>query len=120
MKRVAPAALLLVAVAAAALLLRREGYSADDHERFQTALWRLKSLDAAFNEDLLRARFSLLENYDRFQTYQREMTGLVEHDLVPPRFVGPEVRALIGRGAAARDARRQTRRQTVERFKSLN
>ena len=120
MKRATLIALLLLAVAAAAFHLRREGYSDRDHERFQTALWRLKSLDAAFNEDLLRARFFLLENYDRFQTYQLEMSRLVTHDLAPPRFVGPEIRTLIRRAAADLDTLLQTRRQSFERFKSLN
>ena len=119
MKRAALIGLLVLAVLAV-FYLQRKGYSDHEHERFQSALWRLKRLDSSFNEDLLRARFSLLENYDRFQTYQREMEQLVGSALLPPRFVGPGGEAEITQATRELTALLQTRRQWFERFKSLN
>ncbi len=119
MKRAALVGLLLLAVLAV-FYLQRKGYSEHEHERFQATLWRLQNLDSSFNEDLLRARFTLLENYDRFQTYQDEMAGLVADDLAPPRFVRAAVRAELGLAARELSALLQTRRQWFERFKSLN
>ena len=119
MKRAVVIALLLL-VALVAFYTQRRGYSDQEHERFQAGLWRLKHLDATFNEDLLRARFSLLESYDGFQRYLQEMDRLTAGLRHPPRFVSDEGRASIGQAAETFGALQRERRQLLERFKSRN
>jgi hypothetical protein len=119
MKRASLAGLLLLAVLTV-FYLQRQGYSDRQHELFQSGLWRLKQLDGSFNEDLLRVRFSLLESYDVFQSYQRQMDRLVDGELVIPAFVGPAERDQINRSAQELSAQLKIRRQLFERFKSLN
>ena len=119
MKRAAFTALLLLA-ALAVFYLAQKGYSDREHARFQSGLWRLKHLDSTFNEDLLRARFSLLESYDAFQTYQLEMDRLLGDVRKVPRFVPPEGREELARPAGELAAMFLERRRLFERFKSLN
>ncbi len=111
---------LLILVAFVAVYAQRRGYSALEHEQFQAGLWRLKHLDATFNEDLLRARFSLLESYDSFQHDLGEMDRLAAELRQPPRFVGDAGRAEIGRAAETLGALLRERRQLLEHFKSRN
>jgi PAS domain S-box-containing protein len=119
MKRTVIIALLLL-VALVAFYAQRRSYSNQEHERFQAGLWRLKHLDATFNEDLLRARFSLLESYDGFQRYLQEMDRLTADLHSPPRFVGDGGRTDLSRAAETFAATQRERRQLLERFKSRN
>ncbi len=119
MKRLVIAALLLLGVLVA-LYVQRRGYSAEEHERFQAGLWRARQLDATFNEDLLRARFSLLESYDDFQRNLVQMEELAAELREPPRFVDDAGRADIARAAETFGAQLRERRQLLERFKSRN
>ncbi|MDF3058330.1 MAG: sensor signal transduction histidine kinase [Rariglobus sp.] len=119
MKRASLVGFLLLAVLAV-FYLQRKVYSNDEHERFHSGLSRLKRLDSAFNEDLLRVRFSLLGSYDVFLNYQEEMEQLVDGSLAIPSFVGPDSRADIEQTSRELAALLQTRRRSFERFKSLN
>ena len=119
MKRAGLVGLLLLAVLTV-FYLQRQGYSDRQHERFQSGLWQLKHLDSSFNEDLLRVRFSLLESYDVFQSYQRQMDRLVDGELVIPSFVGAADRDQINLFKKELSSLLKTRRQLFERFKSLN
>ncbi len=119
MKRAGLVGLLLLAVLTV-FYLQRQGYSDRQHEHFQSGLWRLKHLDSSFNEDLLRVRFSLIESYDVFQSYQRQMDRLVDGELVLPSFVGSADRDQINLFTKELSSLLKTRRQLFERFKSLN
>jgi PAS domain S-box-containing protein len=119
MKRVLLLTALVIPALAVALAWHRS-YSDHEHERFQAGVWRLKHLDATFNEDLLRARFSLLESYDDFERYLREMGQITEALEVPPRFVDAKGRAGIAASAEKFATLLRERQGLFERFKSRN
>ncbi len=111
---------LLIVVVVVALYARSRSYLDREHVQFQATLWRLKHLDATFNEDLLRVRFSLLGSYDDFNHYLGEMDRLAASLHQPPRFVSSKARVAIEREAETLGARLQERGQLFERFKSRN
>jgi PAS domain S-box-containing protein len=119
MKRSGLLALFAILMLAMTLVWRQ---SASDHEQeqFQAGLWRLRHLDAVFNEDLLRVRFSLLESYDDFERYLHEMDGRTAALHGPPRFVGAENRGRMVRAAESLTTLLRERRRLFEQFKSRN
>jgi PAS domain S-box-containing protein len=119
MKRVIIASLVLLA-AGVAFFAQQQGYNDQEHEYFQAALWRLKQLDASFNEDLLRVRFSLLESYDEFQNELQEMNRLADRLRTTPVFVSAAGHDNIQRAVRDFTAQLQQRRQLFENFKSRN
>jgi PAS domain S-box-containing protein len=117
------AAILIVAVLLGAvgfLCLKVREFSDSEHERFQTALWRLKHLDTAFNEDVLEARFALLDNYDDFQKYDEQLKGTLDELKVAPAFISPSGRRVIERARIAYVSILNERSALLERFKSQN
>jgi len=116
-------AVILTALALSALgavYVWRSSYGNHDPERFEGDQWRLRQLDATFNEDLLRARFSLLENYDDFERYLAEMERLAADLRITPRFVSVLGRDTIVEEAAKFAQLLRERRELLERFKSRN
>src|SRR6266545_8031440 len=82
---IASTAVLLAALAFLGLKVKE--FNGTEHEQFQTALWQLKHLGTAFNEDVLEARFALLDNYDDFQQYKEQAEDAVKALNRPPAFV---------------------------------
>jgi len=112
--------LLLVLSAVAGRYIWRSSFGDHDPERFEAGQWRLRQLDATFDEDLLRARFSLLQNYDDFERYLPEMERLAAVLRNPPKFVSAEGRAAIAAEAEKFGLLLRERRELFERFKSRN
>ncbi|MBI2514512.1 MAG: PAS domain S-box protein [Opitutae bacterium] len=119
-KRVVILAVLAVAVPVG-IYLQRLGFADDDaHERVQEHLWRLKQIDSTFDEDLLRARFSLLGNYDTFQHQLDEMEQRARAIAAAPGFTSEAGRTDVARAADEFIQVLRQRRQLFERFKSHN
>src|SRR5262249_50033216 len=95
-------------------------FSSAEHERFQTALWRLKQLDTAFNEGVLEARFSLVSDYDDLQDYERELQSSLDELKRAPGFIGPPGRVAIEQARLGYLTVLQERQRLFERFKSEN
>lgn len=116
--------IIIVAVALVATLafLRRKVGEFDDaeHERFQTALWQIKQLDTTFNEDLLKSRFALVDNYDDFQMRAVELDRSLETLRQPPGFITPVGRMAITNAHGEYLAILAEREKLFERFKTQN
>ncbi|MGC3961554.1 MAG: PAS domain S-box protein [Verrucomicrobiota bacterium] len=122
MKRAFLLIAVIVALAATSIFLRQKAgeFSDDQHNGFQTALWQIKHLDITFNEDLLAARFALLDNYDDFQTRTAQMQQSLEVLTKPPAFI-----TSIGQQAIAQARKKylgvlEKRQKLFERFKTQN
>ncbi|MCI0539389.1 MAG: PAS domain S-box protein [Verrucomicrobiales bacterium] len=121
MKRIAVILLGVALIVGLTFLGRKvREFSDTEHERFQTDLWRLKQMDTAFNEDVLEARFSLLDNYDDFQIYGEEMGRIVQALSTPPAFINSAGRAAIELARLDYAELSRQRQQLFERFKSQN
>ncbi|HZR37785.1 MAG TPA: DAHL domain-containing protein [Nevskia sp.] len=110
----------LLAVAAALFWQERHGYRDDENGRFQATLWRLQQLDTQFNDDVLKVRFALLNNYDDFAENQRQSAEALDTLGTIPGFVGPPARAAIAAEVARYRAQLRSRKELIERFNSQN
>jgi two-component system, NtrC family, sensor kinase len=91
-----------------------------EHEQFDRAMRRLRQLDAELNQDVLKAHFGLLEDYDRFPEQIEELKRIANGLSVVPSFVSPKGRELIGekvRGLAGVVTQKD---ELLESFKSQN
>ncbi|HTD67720.1 MAG TPA: DAHL domain-containing protein [Candidatus Limnocylindria bacterium] len=106
--------------ALAFLCLKVRGFSDHEHERFQTALWRLKHLDTTFKEGVLEARFALVDDYDDFHAQDVELTRLLESLHQTPVFIQSLDRIAIEQARAQYTALAEERQKVFEQFKSKN
>jgi len=121
MKKLAAIAVVLALIGVLAFLSNKvRKFSNDEHERFQTALWRLKHLDTAFKEGVLEARFALLDNYDDFQSQEAELAQLVKNLNQTPTFIRPGDRKAIEEARAQYTSLSEERGRIFDRFKSKN
>ncbi|MEQ2006918.1 MAG: DAHL domain-containing protein [Limisphaerales bacterium] len=91
-----------------------------EHEHFQGGLGRLSQLDTTFNQDLLKARFGLLNNYDSFHDQEQETTRLLAGLRTTPPFVRPAARAAMAAAGDEYALLLRSRAELFERFKSRN
>src|SRR4051812_15084628 len=75
--------------------LKAGGFNQTEHAAFQTALWQVKHLDTTFNEDILEARFGLMNNYDDFGTCTLRLQQNLEVFKKMPAFITPQGRLAI-------------------------
>ncbi|MBI3418232.1 MAG: PAS domain S-box protein [Verrucomicrobia bacterium] len=121
MKKLSAITAAVALIGALAFLCFKVGKFRDhEHERFQTALWRLKHLDTTFKEGVLEARFALMDNYDDFQTQEEELTRLVEGLHQTPTFIRSADRTTIEQARVQYAVLAQERKKLFERFKSQN
>ena len=72
-----------------------------DYERFDNSLRRVRRLDATLNQDVLKARFRLLEDYDTFGEVLTEFQAAIEDLQVPPGFCDAQARIDLEIGRAS-------------------
>ena len=102
------------------LIVRYTEFSQSESEKYQSALWTMRQLDTAFNQDLLRARFSMLNNYDEFDSNRLAADAAIDSMTRVPRFVEPAARASIDRSTSICRGLLLQREALVEHFKSAN
>jgi PAS domain S-box-containing protein len=121
MKKAALSALVVAALAALAFLcLKVKAFSNKEHERFQTALWHLKHLDTAFNENVLEARFALADNYDELDSDAEQIEHYLGELKITPAFIDPAGQQAIKTARLEYQALLKQRADLFERFKSQN
>lgn len=99
---------------------RTNGIVAVEHQRFELALERIRRVDSAFNQDVLRVRFRLLEDYDSLGGEVEELRTAVA-DLSPvPSFIEPAARVAIDNKVAELARSLGEKAKRVETFKSQN
>lgn len=91
-----------------------------DHEQLNLQLRRFQQLDAAFDQDVLKARFRLLQDYDGFAGQLEEMNRIVVQLSVIPSFVPEAARAALRSQVNELAALVKRKGELIEIFKSQN
>jgi len=102
------------------LFFRAQPHATDRQAQVVERLHRLRELDATLNQDVLRARFNLLNNYDNFVDLLKVEAGLLEELKLGPFAVYRLGEAEVDRALEAYSRLHEERRATLERFKSRN
>jgi len=91
-----------------------------EHQRFDGCLDRLRELDASINQDVLKARAQLLEDYDSFPDQINEMRRIVGGGASVPSFVSQNGRREIQKDLKGFSETLDQKEELLERFKSQN
>ena len=93
---------------------------AAEHRRFDRNLERIRRLDSVFNQDVLKVRFHLLEDYDSFGEQAFEIGELLKDLNAIPGFVDDSGQATISRKIHELSQLQAEKSKLVETFKSQN
>jgi PAS domain S-box-containing protein len=91
-----------------------------EHKRFDRELDRLHERDAKLNEDVLKTRFHLLDNYDNFQEVIGDLRRTSGNLVIVPSFVSDEGRVSIHGKLDEFVQLLAAKEQLLETFKSQN
>ena len=91
-----------------------------EHERFDRNLRRLQQLDADLNQDVLKARFRLLEDYDNFPEQINELKRTIGDLAAIPSFVPAQARDGLRRIVNELTGLAAQKEELLESFKSQN
>jgi C4-dicarboxylate-specific signal transduction histidine kinase len=91
-----------------------------EHQRFDQSLEQIQRLDSALNEDVLKVRFHLLEDYDSFGEVINSLNeALASLDVVPGFIEGPSRQILRTKIVGLSEAIRE-KSELLESFKTEN
>ncbi len=91
-----------------------------EHERFDRNLRGIQQLDATLNQDVLKARFRLLADYDGSPRQINELKRMVADLAVIPAFISDAERQMIQQKVDALSQVIAQKDELLERFKSQN
>jgi len=115
------AALALVVVLSVGLLSwvwrKTQSVTPEDHQRVDAALRELRSLDRTINQDVVRARYKLVPNYDPVMRSYRRVEDLELAIARPPRFLDAAAQAQFGAVVEAYSARVTHKQRLIETIK---
>ena len=123
MKRHWPKVTLLGAVILAVfahLYTKSTGVALAEHDRYERGLQRLKQLDAAFNVDVLKARYRLLNHYDGFTRQLRESAETLQDLRHLPLFIAPAGQARLNLALTNFTSLLAEKERGIEDFKTQN
>ncbi|MGC4069224.1 MAG: ATP-binding protein [Polyangiaceae bacterium] len=89
----------------------------DEHSRFDAALRELRSLDRTINQDVLRARYQLIDSYDPvLQSYRRieELEAIIAR---PISYLTPQANLQLSHAVRDYRAAVTLKQDRIERFK---
>src|SRR5262245_3583528 len=89
----------------------------DEHARIDSALRELRSLDRTINQDVLRARYQLIDSYDPVRRSYRRIEELEATIAVPPRFLDEGSRRRLAAGVDEYRAAVTIKQGLIEEFK---
>ncbi len=92
----------------------------EEHQQFERNVRKVQLLDATLNQDLLKNRLTLLENYDRLPSHLNEMRNTVQELSHIPGYIQEPVQGLIASKISQIEALLGEKEQLQERFKSQN
>src|SRR5690349_121736 len=92
----------------------------EEHERFDRGLRHIRQVDATLNQDVLKARFHQLSDYDEFSQQLNELKTSLEDLRFVPRFTDEQERVALGTQAEQLAQLVEEKRQLLEKFKSQN
>lgn len=106
-----------VAAALAGLWSKTRSVDPKEHERVDSALRELRSLDRTINQDVLRARYKMIDGYDPVRRSYRRIEDLEATLASPPAYLDGASRDAF-RGAVERYSAAVTEKQRlIEGFK---
>jgi len=91
-----------------------------EHRRFDVSLDRLRELDAALNQDILKSRFHLLEDYDNFTSELNEFEQIAADPSIVPSYLSEDGQKAIRQKMDELLQLAQQKEELLERFKSQN
>ena len=91
-----------------------------EHERFDRDLRRFQHLDATLNQDVLKARFRMLDDYDRFPEEINELQRIIGDLAAMPAFVAGAGRQALLAKVQELAGLLAEKNQLLESFKSQN
>jgi len=91
-----------------------------EHLRFDNSLDRLRELDTSLNQDVLKVRFHLLEDYDELLQEMSEMKQIAGDSTIIPSYIPEDRRREIRRKMEALSSLLAQKEELLERFKSQN
>ena len=89
----------------------------EDHSRRDAALRELRSLDRTINQDVLRARYKLINSYDPVLVSYRRVEELEMAIAVPPRFLDELTQRRLESAVAAYRASVTAKQSLIEEVK---
>lgn len=92
----------------------------DEHASYESTLAELRRLDRTLNQDVLQARFQLINSYDSLGRTTAELQQQQRALLRLPSFLSAEEQSALAREVAQYDALLDEKEERVERFKSKN
>jgi HPt (histidine-containing phosphotransfer) domain-containing protein len=109
--------LLLVGWLAAGLWRRTQSVNPEDHAHIDAALRELRSLDRTINQDVLRARYQLIDSYDPVMHSYRRVEELEAVIARPPRYLDDGAKQRLSAAVAGYRASVTAKQSLIETFK---
>jgi len=91
-----------------------------EHQQFDGSLGRLRDLDISLNEDVLKARSNLLDDYDGFPKQIEEMRSIAGNSASIPSFVSENGKQAVQTKMQHLAELLSQKEELLERFKSQN
>ena len=107
-------------VAFALYYFKRSSIVGSENERFTQNLERINRVDALFNQDVLKVRFGLLENYDSFGEQSSGISEALQRLKNIPGFIDASARSSISQKIEELSVALTEKGQLLEAFKSQN
>jgi signal transduction histidine kinase len=108
---------ILLAAALAWLWQKTQSLNPEDHSHRDAALRELRSLDRTINQDVLRARYKLINSYEPILASYRRMEELELVIATPPRFLDAHTQQRLVTAVAAYRASVTAKQQLIEQVK---
>jgi HPt (histidine-containing phosphotransfer) domain-containing protein/PAS domain-containing protein len=107
----------LLGLALAWLWQKTQSMDLEDHSHLDAALRELRSLDRTINQDVVRARYKLIDTYDPVLLSYRRVEELEMKIAIPPRFLDQDAQRRLAE--AVRDYRVSVtvKQRLIERVK---
>ena len=113
------AAVLVVCLVASLVWLwqKTQSLNPEDHSHLDAALRELRSLDRTINQDVLRARYKLINSYDPVLLSYRRVDELEMGIAVPPHFLDAETQQRLADSVRSYRASVTAKQQLIEQVK---
>jgi two-component system chemotaxis sensor kinase CheA len=113
------AAMLAVCLVASLAWLwqKTQSLNPEDHSHLDAALRELRSLDRTINQDVLRARYKLINSYDPVLLTYRRVDELEMAIAVPPRFLDADTQRRLAGAVLRYRASVTAKQQLIEQVK---
>jgi two-component system chemotaxis sensor kinase CheA len=96
---------------------KTQSLNPEDHAHIDAALRELRSADRTINQEVLRARYQLVNSYGAVLQSYRRMEELEDMIATPPRYLNADAARKLSAAVASYRASVTTKQGLIERFK---